>query len=403
MVKEDKFTNNKRTRRKEMRNTRLTIRILMVLAAMLLIPATAFAVGTTANTTVSNNAVLEFSVGGATQPTLTNSVDFLVDTKVNFTVTTLLSATTSPLLNNVVLSFFVNNAGNSTHGFMLETFQDAGVFDMTDIRLYIDGGGVANAVDGGDTLYTPGNAAFDLAADAGQRVLIVANTPGGLTDGWTDIIYLIANATQSGNTTLLVNTPGANAILGLDTVLADGAGGVVPGGAADVAFNNIYSSSGTYTVASAIVSFSKIVNSVVWDPINYNNGNQKAIPGAYVRYDVTIENDATATGSAVIANVVDSLPNTVALIPYYDDMSTPATPASSYGGAEILVDCVGGDRACDAGTVGHTDGGGAVTYTAGAPSTLLIDLTGILTGGALNVGELAPGDSATIRYMVEIQ
>lgn len=388
-----------------MRNNVKTISTVLILAVLaLLVPAPVFAVGTAANTAVNNTADLKYSVGGGAPITITNTASFTVDRKVNFTVTNLVSSFAQPGVNDVVLSFFVNNAGNDAQSFMLDYWSDnADTLEMDDVRVYIDNGAIANALDGTDVAYTAGSGAraFNLSADAGIRVIIVANTPIAAIDGNAANYWLIANATDNGTNTLVVNTAGANTA-GVDTVVADGANGysdTVP--TADVAYNNAYSDMGTYTVSSAIVDFSKLFNSVAWDPVNYNNGNQKAIPGAYVRYELTITNDALASASAIIANIEDSLPTSVTLVPYLDDFSTPATPVSTTGNEFIVTCSVPTDtRACETppGTSHNPDSNVAGVY-------LLNLLTALPSEGAgpLAAGEVAPGDVITIMYMVLIQ
>lgn len=395
---------NPKTKKEEQmrKSKRLTRIVLMLAALMLLVPVSAFAVGTAANTTVNNTADMNYSVGGGATITISNTVGFTVDRKVNFAVTTLGSATTSPGLDDVVLSFFVNNAGNDTQGFILDIYSDGGdTLDMNDVRLYLDDGSVANAFDGTDTLYTAGsgNLAFDLAADVGNRVIIVANTPIGADDGNIANYSLIARATGAGTNTLVVNTAGANNA-GLDTVIADGANGFSDsGGTVDVTYNNAYSSQATYTVSSAIVTFSKLFNSVVWDPVNYNNGNQKAIPGAIVQYELTIENDAGAAASAIIANIEDSLPASLVLTTYKDDLSTPSTPVSSSGN-EFYVFCTlnAGTRACD---VADTEYDSPDSNSGGV--YLLNLLTSLPNEDIFLPGEIKPGDIIRIRYMAIIQ
>lgn len=404
-------------RRKKMKAERLTLRItLMVLAMLLIVPAAAMAEGTAANTPVQNNAVLEYFVGGVVQPAISNDVTFNVDRKVNFTVTANNPlAAASPGLANVVLSFFVNNTGNDTQGFIMDVFEettDDFNMDANSVRVYLDDGGTPNAWDATDTEYTAGSGvrAFDLAAEAGATVFIVANTPAAAVSTELAEYYLIANATASGTNTLMTNTAGANNadLTVVDTVLADGLSGVSDSsGTLDVLYNNAYSAMGTYQVSAAIVTFTKVINSIAYDPINYNNGNQKAIPHAYVEYLITIENDAAATSSAIIGNITDALPTPeVALINYMDTGLGTASPSSAIA-AEIVVDCddaaagTASLRTCDAGAVGHATSTAPVTYAA---PNLTLDMDNILEVTANRTGgEIAPGDIITIRYMVEIQ
>jgi len=372
--------------------------MLITVLALLLVPGVALAVGTSASNVVVNNAQLDFTVSGVGQPSIVNTTDFTVDRKVNFTVTTIASSGVSPGLVNATLIFDVANLANDDLGYMLSVYADpANAITMQNVEIYIDdGNGTWDGV-GTETLYTPGNFAFNVLENAAaQRVYIVADTPGTAVDGNVDNYYLIANATEPGTNTLITNTAGANGEDTLETVLADGIGGLDGAGAADVNYNNIYSSMGTYTVSSAIISFSKVVGSVVWDPVNFNNGNQKAIPGAYVEYVVTVDNGAGASSSAVLTTITDTLPASLALIQYMDTNLNTATPSSTIANEVVVTNCVVPSevRACETVPQGF----------AGAGPNLSLNMATLLPAeGALGAGELAPGDTVEIRYMVQIQ
>jgi len=381
---------------KDKRRSRMTM--LLAVLSLLLVPGVALAVGTSSSSVVVNNAQLDFTVSGVGQTPIVNTTDFTVDRKVNFTVTKIADSGVSPGLVNATLIFDIDNLANSDLGYMLSVYADpANNIVMQNVEIYIDdGNGTWDGV-GTETLYTPGNFAFNvLENDPAQRVYIVADTPGAAVDGNIDNYYLIANATEPGTSTLITNTAGANGEDTLETVLADGIGGLDGTGAADVNYNNIYSAVGTYTVSSAIISFSKVVGSVVWDPVNFNNGNQKAIPGAYVEYVITVDNGAGATSSAVLTTITDTLPASLALIDYMDTNLNTATPSSSTVNEIIVTNCVVPSevRACES----------AAQDFAGVGPNLSLNMATLLPAeGALGAGELAPGDTVEIRYMVQVQ
>ena len=59
------------------------------------------------------------------------------------------------------------------------------------------------------------------------------------------------------------------------------------------------------TVHSTSIPISKTATTI-WDPINGNSG-QKSIPGALIRYTVTISNAGTASASATLTQISDAL------------------------------------------------------------------------------------------------
>jgi len=400
-----------------MRRATIIIALLaLVLAAAL--PQMAMALGTLAGETVDNSAVLSYTVGGSGTLTITNTTSFTVDRKVNFTVTKNLDGTPNlqPGVVNSAIYFTVSNLGNDAQSFMLQGILNTATSNLagagggvSNLEIYIDTNG-NNTLDigAGDTLYVDATSVGSIPADGTIDIWIVGDAPGGITDGQQAEYWLIANATSAGTTTLMTNTAGANTA-GVDTVLADGAGGISALTVADITYNNVYSASGTFTVAAAVISFSKSAT-LVWDPINYDNGNQKAIPGAYIEYVLIINN--TGTGSATMSNIVDTLSTSAAtdgvnLIVYKTSLG--ATPVD--GGGQFQVTCVttAGDRACDGGAQYFSAGGGGVTYTGNPSGTITLDLSnaaGMLPseGAAahFSVGEVESGDVITIKYMVQI-
>src|ERR1043165_7511491 len=82
----------------------------------------AYANGTASGTTISNQATVDYSVGGVSQAQITSAAaSFVVDTKIDFNVAEVsLNATqTHPGQTNVVATFSVTNTGNSTQGYLL--------------------------------------------------------------------------------------------------------------------------------------------------------------------------------------------------------------------------------------------------------------------------------------------
>ncbi|MFM9863121.1 MAG: hypothetical protein ACKVRO_05900 [Micropepsaceae bacterium] len=324
-------------------NVRLTrwVAASVVATAAFLLPQSAQAAGTAAGTTVSNTATVNFNVGGVPQTAVTGSATFVVDDKVNLTVTNNSGATVVPGSTNQVLAFTLQNTGNKTHGYSLAASLGSGI-TMNNVRIYRDVNGDGN-FDGGDTLYTGGTNAGDLAADAIMRLLIVSDTPVGATNGQVSNYQLIATTLNAGTTTVTAHD---NAIADdKDTqqvVFADAAGP----GAGDIVRDGKHSATGTYTVSTATLTVTK-TSTVVSDPFN-GTTNPKRIPGAVVRYSIVVTN----TGAANATNVVvrDAIP-----------ASTTYAATSITLNAGGLTDA-GGD---DAGDINATNPG-EVTVTVGA-------------------------------------
>ena len=81
----------------------------------------AFAAGTTAGSTITNNVTVNFQVGGVSQTSVSASNSFTVDRKVNFTVAEDGSSTTqvSPGQLAAVTAFIVSNTSNAPLDFAL--------------------------------------------------------------------------------------------------------------------------------------------------------------------------------------------------------------------------------------------------------------------------------------------
>lgn len=266
---------------------------------------------TASGTTISNTATVSYSVGTVAQTPATATREFVVDNKVDFTVANTSGATVVPNAASQVLTFTVTNTGNTIQGYGLQavasTVDD---FDASNVRIYIENG--AAGFDGSETLYTAGNAGdLDPYATDSMTVYVVAEIPpnGGGTapgDGSTAAYDLIAVTLDAGTATATVETTGADDAATVDVVFADGAG------VADAARDGVHSATGTYTVASSALSVSK-TSDVISDPFN-GTTNPKAIPGATVRYSVTVANAAGASASASSVVLVDAIPSNMTYV-----------------------------------------------------------------------------------------
>lgn len=271
-----------------------------------------FAAGTTAGTSVSNTATVDFQVGGIAQTQQSGSDSFVVDRKINLTVAETGSVTTQvvPGQSNAVTTFQLTNQSNEVLDFLLAATQLSGgtaahggtdSFDITGLKIYQDktSSGTVGSFDGGDTLVTYVD---ELAADASVTLFIVGNIPTGLATGAVAGVQLKATAREGGTVATqgaaVTQTTGANTA-GKDTVFADGIG--VNDGNRDAS----YSDDDDYTVNTATLTVTK-TSRVVSDPFN-GTTNPKMIPGAVVEYCIAVANAAGGASATSVA-INDSVP-----------------------------------------------------------------------------------------------
>ena len=271
----------------------------------------AFAAGTTAGSTITNNVTVNFQVGGVNQNSVSASNSFTVDRKVNFTVAEDGNATTqvSPGQLAAVTAFVVTNTSNAPIDVALAPTNRAGGaaahggtdnFDVSNFRLYADTNNNGSYDSGTDTLITYVD---QMAADASQRVFVVVDVPLGRSTNDVAGVRLTgtaSEATAAGSLgATITQTAGANTA-GVDTVFADIN---VTGG--NTARDGIDFDEDDYTVLAANLTASK-TSRIVSDPLN-GTTNPKMIPGAVVEYCIAVSN---AAGSATASNVAfsDTLP-----------------------------------------------------------------------------------------------
>jgi hypothetical protein len=290
-----------------------TVRLLAsasVLAVSAIAASPAFAAGTTAGTTVTNNVTLDYKVGGVDQNQVTASDSFTVDRKVNLLVTETGSTTSvSPGQTAAVTAFTVANSSNAPLDLALAVTQVSGGtaahggtdnFNVTGPKIYID----TNNSNG----YDPGTDVEityldQLAADDSKTVFVVADIPLGRSTGDVAGVRLTATASEAtaagslGAT--ITQTSGANTS-GVDTVFADTASD------GNVLRDGIHFDEDDYTVLAASLTATK-TSRVISDPFN-GSTNPKMIPGAVVEYCIAVANaagSATATGISVSDDLPD--------------------------------------------------------------------------------------------------
>jgi uncharacterized repeat protein (TIGR01451 family) len=282
------------------------------------VSASVFAAGTAPGAPITNQATLNYDVGGTGQSAILSdgdtgtpgvqTTDFVVDRKVDLTVVSNGNTTVLPGSTSQVLAFTLTNTGNDTHNYLLTAVPGVDAteddFDMSSVQIYVDINNNGLYDSGTDTAYSAATGVGNLLPGPGAgsfvNLLVVSDTPATPANGQTSLYHLVAQATDAGTTTPTVETGGAGGIDRpgvIDNAFADSVAGSAPG---DVAFNGTHSVAGTYTVQSAAVTVTK--TSAVTDD-GFGNGppNAKAIPGATVTYSIVVDNSGGAVAASNLA------------------------------------------------------------------------------------------------------
>jgi uncharacterized repeat protein (TIGR01451 family) len=280
------------------------------LAAITSLAATpAFAAGTTAGTTITNTATVDYQVGGVAQGQQSASNNFTVDRKINLLVEEVGTVTTNvvPGQTNAVTTFQLTNSSNEVLDFALVASQIVGgtaahggtdTFDATNIRIYRDNTvtGTVGSWDVGDTLLT--GFVDEVVVDTAIRLFVVADIPAGLANNAVAGVTLRATAREGAlpgtQGAVITETAGANTA-GKDTVFAD-----IAGVTGDAARDGSHSDNDDYTIQTATLAVVKS-SRVISDPFN-NITNPKLIPGAVVEYCIQVANSGSVAATSVVIN-----------------------------------------------------------------------------------------------------
>lgn len=297
-----------------------TVGIIGLAAISSLAATPALAAGTTAGTTITNTATVDYQVGGVAQGQQSASNNFTVDRKINLLVEEVGTVTTNvvPGQTNAVTTFQLTNSSNETLDFALVASQIVGgtaahggtdTFNATNVRIYRDNTvtGTVGSWDVGDTLLT--GFVDELVVDTAIRLFVVADIPAGLANNAVAGVTLRATAREGGTASTqgaaITETTGANTA-GKDTVFAD-----IAGVTGDAARDGSHSDNDDYTVQTATLAVAKS-SRVISDPFN-GTTNPKLIPGAVVEYCIAVANTGAAAASSVFIN--DAVPGQLTYIP----------------------------------------------------------------------------------------
>jgi uncharacterized repeat protein (TIGR01451 family) len=383
----------------------------------------AWAAGTPSSTTISNNAQLTYTVGGVTQNVQSNTASFVVDNVVRLRVQ---ESNTLPTFVSLgasaqVTVFTVTNGGNTAQDYKLTVSQVTGgtislgatytdSFDASACQAYVESKSAADGYDAADTA----TSIVNLAPDGVKTVYVVCNIPSsGPVNGAAAIVALTA-ATQNANTCGATNP--ASCVETQETTTANTSGVDVVFGDVATAYDGQRNGRDTdrdaYVIQAAL-SISKTVTPIC-DPLNFNS-YPKNVPGAYVRYEITVSNGGSQP--ATLTTITDALPAQIKFDPDLEVPSgsacgpvppsvTPVSPESGAAGKGFKLTCAGSTngRACKTTPVFYTGAsdGDAVTVT-GQTVTATAGATFLPSESGYGVGELRQGESITIRFNAIIQ
>ena len=366
-----------------------------VAAAALLLGQQAMAVGTDPGTAVDNTATVDYDVNSIAQTQLSSSVQFLVDRRVNFTVSQTGVGLTqvTPGENGVWIEFSVFNLSNGDLDFNLGSFQlssgdgdvkGAGTtdtdVDMNNVSISVSaspdgqpGGGAQG--DGPDPVLGGPTAIDNLPEDDSIRVRIFADTPAAFGNGDIANIRLDVTAADPATGVNLVETPGVDDPTLVENVFANASGADGSG------FATESEADGFFAVTADLVATKNYA--VISDPF----GSGKAVPGATVEYTIELDN---ATGSATAEDIVinDAIDADVTFLTPYN--GNASNIAYTFDGGTTFTYCLA--DAADANQDGCT-----LTGTA-------LQLTGLdeTTAPVVTPIDVAATATLEVRYQVEI-
>ena len=291
----------------------------------------AYAVGTTAGTTISNTATVNYSVSSVAQtPITSNAAEFVVDSRVDLSVTRDDTApvTAAPNQTGVVATFTVSNEGNSIQSYQLQptnittpvfTNNDSVVDDLVLTTAWDSNGN--GSYDAGDTAGNIGDLAPGAAATT-TRVFVLATIPAGAANGQFASIRLAVRAAAAGSngSTLAVEDNGADVATGAPQVVF-----------ADAGEDNLEFDDNQYVIASAALAITKSVT-VISDPLNATS-NPKAIPGAIVQYSIAIQNNGSVAAQSL--TMTDTVPTNTTYV--VNTLELDGSAAGTVSGSNISV------------------------------------------------------------------
>ncbi len=248
---------------------------------LLLTTSVALAVGTSANTAISNSAQVSYSIGGAPVTVNSNTTTLNVAEILNVNVTMQTpTVSVAPGATQRAIVVRVTNIGNASEVFRLAGNSAIAGDDFDPIPsapfIYFDTDNSGD-LSAADVAYVPGTNDPTIAADQFATLLIVNNIPTGLANGTIGRTQFTAQAAKGSG------APG--------TVLA----GQGPGGVDIVVGTSSANQSGTASYVVAGLQLNALKSQTIVDQF----GGTRPIPGARINYQIIITPTGTGTANAV--------------------------------------------------------------------------------------------------------
>ena len=304
---------------KTIRQLRPGLGLAGIIGLMALVPASVHAQLTAADVNVTNTATVSYEIDNVDQPDETGTVTFEVDALINPVVALVDAPDIVPDEQNVAVEFTVTNGGNQTQDFVLNGLNPTGDDDDLDnLEVYIDDGDGVFEDDGSDLLVDianqsagQGNLINDLAPGASVTVFIVGDVPADIADNEDIDVHLVAVAYQSDGSGIEVETPAGSATQGaVDTIFGDTLGPA----ATDDDEDGEHSAEGTLSTDQVTVTVTKTAV-VIDNGLDDGSSDQFYIPGATVRYTITIDYAGSTDTSANAIVMSDPIPANTTYVP----------------------------------------------------------------------------------------
>lgn len=258
------------------------------------------AAGTLAGTVIENTATVSF---GSSAPISSNTTTLTVDEVININVTSLDSGNVDVNAGDIssVQAYQVTNLGNGEESFVFNT-TTTGAFNPDATKIYYEpviGGNGQFDNNSIETPYVPGTS-LPLDPDQEYYIYIVSDIPAGAVIGETSTVTL----------DVVSQTPGIDGTAIGDVIAGAGTGGTdvivaTTGGTTTetTTYTVTAAPEATVTIVKSIVSATAVVNGITL--------NDKYIPGATVKYQVSVE---VTAGTASDLVIIDSLPAEVTFV-----------------------------------------------------------------------------------------
>ena len=386
-------------------------KIFSALISVILFLATlpyAHAAGTAAGTSIiSNSALLQCNLCGGGMPS--NTTSFVVDSKINLTVTESNAAATavSASQSAAITTFTITNSGNTVQDYSLAAANIAsGAALLTGTDNFDATGCIARVESGATVGYDAGDTATfmdELAPDTSKIVYVLCNIPAGLAMNDQAIVSLTTTTLQGGTGGVqgaaTTQTAGADTA-GMDIVFADAAG------SDDASRDGKHSARDAYRVSLRSIAYS----TAVFIEAVANNG---AI-GTGSTLTLTGDTFTGANGAPLTGGVVSIVPAGLTAVLTKTSATTATLSFSGNATAHASVNSIANLTV----TLGDTTftGSSAATVTGASNSNLVIGFadatpTIIVTESVINVQDpfgcsaangcrIVPGSILTYRVDV---